>query len=852
VPLLLRLNILTNNQTNTDHRSPQFVPQADMAEANVASESQNSKHQTMVFADGSPEDVEYIVKTGVDKTRSSRDSSDVGLSEFLSRPIKIDTKIWNVTGDIHHTINPWSLFFANKRVSNRITNYNLLRCNLKLKFVINGNGFYYGKAIASYLPLAFYDELSRNRSAVTQDVIQASQQPHIYLDPTTSTGGVLTLPFFYFRDYMNLTDAHWNQMGEVCLRSMNELQHCNGGTDPISISIFAWAEDVSLSVPTSLNMSGLIPQAGMDEIDEANAKGFISGPATAMAKTAKSLQNIPALTSYATTAEAALKMTAAAAKLLGYARPPVTKSPDPFLPANMSSLANVTVPDMVNKLTVDDKQALGMGSDITGVESSDPLTIASIAGRESYLTTFTWPTSATTDQLLFNIRVHPTLHDVDSSGVQDALHLTAMAVAAAPFEYWTGTINVRFQIVASAYHKGRLRVAYDPNYMDLTPEFNVNHQEIVDITEKQDFTMSVSNSQETGIISTITPGRAGPNDLFSTSRFTDWVDSNGVIAVYVLNELVTPNSALPYDAQVNVFVSAGEDFKVFSPNDEIRHYNFFPQSDFLPQADVDIADTAQASVMPVDYAPEPLNSSGPMVDEITRVYAGEQIASFRSLMKRYVKHSTLGALGGPGGLNVHNYIRTSFPYMKGPAPGAVDASVDGPWNYCNTSLLQFITMGFSGWRGGIRAKVIPLGVATDTTVQYEAHRSLSTTAYANPKVSLTAVTDIDIIRYNGLNTFGVASLNSGASGSTITTSVVNDVLSFETPFQLKYRFVPAKVADQTISDPWSPRFSVTVVALASNRTRLEIFTAAGEDFQVYFWTGMPPLHYDNTPPLPVQ
>lgn len=855
--LPLWLNLLTNKiNTNVDYVNHQYVAQADVAEANIASEPKNSKQQTMSFADGSPDDIEYSVKTGVDKTRSSRDSTDVGLSEFLSRPIKIDTRTWSVNTDIHHTFDPWSLFFSNPRIANRITNYNLIRCNLKVKFVINGNGFYYGKAIASYLPLHLYDELSQNRSAVPQDLIQASQQPHIYLDPTTSTGGSMTLPFFYLYDYMNLTDGEWNNMGEICIRSMNQLQHANGGIDDLTISAFAWAEDVSLSIPTSLNMSGLVAQADIDEIDEANSKGFISGPATSMARVAKSLQNVPGLGPYATTAEAAAKMTADMAKLLGYARPPLTKSPQPIVPANISSLANVTVPDYVNKLTVDDKQALGMGSELSGVQSSDPLTIASIAGRESYLTTFTWPVSAAADSLLFNIRVHPTLHDVNvGAGADVALHLPAMAVAALPFQFWTGTINIRFQVVASAYHKGRLRVVYDPNYLDATPEYNINYQEIVDISEKQDFTMSISNSQETGIISVLQPGLIGPNELFNTLRFTNWVNSNGVVGLYVVNELVTPNTTVAYDAQVNVFVSAGSDFKVFSPNDEVRNYDFFPQSDiYVSQGDVDQADTAQAGVMPIDYAPEPLTADIPMIDEVTRVYGGEQIASFRSLMKRYNKHSTLGRIQ-TSGYAAYAFTRTSFPYLRGLAPAAVDSAVIGtptPYNFCNTTMLQYITMCFSGWRGGIRTKVVPYGIPIATTdILLEAHRSLDTTAYANTYTVLDNGGSDNVVRYDGLNPITITSPSYGGSGSTLTTRTCNDVISFETPFQTKYRFAPAKTADQTITDPWSPRYTVVVFASNTVRARADMYSAAGEDFQVYFWTGMPPLLYNNTPPLPV-
>jgi hypothetical protein len=41
------------------------------------------------------------------------------------------------------------------------------------------------------------------------------------------------------------------------LRSINTLKNANGATDPINISVFAWASDVELSVPTAADPSTL-------------------------------------------------------------------------------------------------------------------------------------------------------------------------------------------------------------------------------------------------------------------------------------------------------------------------------------------------------------------------------------------------------------------------------------------------------------------------------------------------------------------------------------------------------------------------------------------------------------------
>lgn len=804
----------------------------------------------MRFADGSPDAMEYIVKSGADVTRTGRYSDDVGMSEFLSRPIKIDTRDWVVGANTHHTFDPWTLFFTNKRIVNRLNNYNLLRATLKVKFVINGNGFYYGRAIASYLPLATWDDFSQNRSLVKQDIVAASQQPHVYLDPTTSTGGVLSLPFFYYYDFINPTDGGWSSLGEITLRSINELIHANGGTDSVTITTFAWAEDVQLAVPTSIDAIGLVPQAdlklGGDETDEANAKGIVSGPATAISSAAAKLKSIPALSPYASATEIGASMVASVAKTMGYSRPPVTRAPEPVQPHNVSSMALCTVPDVTNKLSVDDKQGLGMGSEISGIMSDDPLSILNIARRESYVTTFDWPVTAAPDDLIWNTRVHPAIHAEYAGVSPPELHLPALAVAALPFEYWTGTINIRFQIVCSAFHRGRLRVVYDPNYLALNPEYNVNYQEIIDLSEKQDFTVSISNSQERGVMPI--PRVAVENPalfIYSATRFPNYRPSNGVVGLYVVNELVTPNTVATSDVQINMFVSGGEDFKVFSPYDDISHY------EFKPQADLDfskVTDDAQASA-PVSEQTEPLSIDKHVPDEITSVYAGECIGSFRQLIRRYNKHSTLTSFSGTG-LNVYTARRNSFPYFRGNVAGAVDSSLAGPYNYAWTSVLQYITLCFAGWRGGIRHRIVPAGVAeSDSRLLMVAKRSAAD-GYDNDIDALTAPSSLNVARYNGIVGAQARSCPHGSEGMALTTAVVNDVLSFEVPYQKYYRFAPAKYEDLTASDAWCNAFEVSATCDAKNDGWLDWYVAAGEDYQVYFWTGMPPLYYDITEPSP--
>ena len=92
---------------------------------------------------------------------------------------------WNTNGILSASFNPWKQFLTNKRVQNRLANFKLLKCDLRMKVVVNGNGFQYGRALVAYWPLSGYDQLSTHTALDPIDLTQTSQLPHIFVDPTT-------------------------------------------------------------------------------------------------------------------------------------------------------------------------------------------------------------------------------------------------------------------------------------------------------------------------------------------------------------------------------------------------------------------------------------------------------------------------------------------------------------------------------------------------------------------------------------------------------------------------------------------------------------------------------------------
>lgn len=586
--LITKMIVFLNNEEEasdlgSDSSYSGYTKQSGIArDKSILKLSSSSTQQNVKFADQmSP--YTYNVESTMDPTRTLMDTDDATLENFFSRPLKIFETEWGTGTNLFTTINPWRQYFNNPRVVNRIANYNLMRCKLHIKIVINGNGFQYGRAIASYLPFAAFDTLTRDSGVIRADLVQTSQLPHVYLDPTTSTGGDMVLPYFDFKNNMDVVANSWNDMGDITLRSINSLKHANGASDKATISVFAWAEDMHMSVLTSVEPGTLGPQSG-EEIDEANLKGMISGPATAVAKAAGALKIIPQIAPFAVATETGASMVAKIAKSLGYCRPPQTKDPEVFNPRPNSSLAVTTVPDAAHKLTVDDKQELSIDPRIAGLGAHDTLDIRSIASRESYLTTFSWAMGTAPETLLWNSRVDPVIWAEDGATPTGYL-FPACAMAALPFRYWTGSMKFRFQIVCSSFHKGRLKIVYDPVWLE-TNEYNTNYLEIIDIADKTDFTIEVGNGQTTSLLTHHKPGLDSVTQMYSNNSLRAKEEGNGVVGVYVVNELTTPNSTANNDIEINVFVSMGEDFETFVPDDHFQKFVFKPQAGEAKDPDI--------------------------------------------------------------------------------------------------------------------------------------------------------------------------------------------------------------------------------------------------------------------------
>lgn len=799
----------------------------------------------MEFMDLTPQP-EVQISSVDERTADVAEYHDVELNNFMSRPIRIANITWSYATNVAGTINPWQLFFTDTRVKNRLAYYNLIKCKLCVKFVVNGNAFQYGQMFVDYLPLSSYtingNALVDNISPVdTSSSIYPNVQTHrkfIKIRPLDSQGACMELPYFWPNNFMSIPLEEWQYQGSLRYYTVNQVLHANNSsaTDPPIISVFAWAEDVKLSVPTAAPPATLLPQAGTEIV------GPISGPASSISKFAGSLVKVPYIGNYARATQLIASGIGAAAKLFGFSRAPIETPVAPIRPDYVANLANTDRPEAIQKLTIDSSQEVTVDPTVTGISLGDELSLASIAGKETYLTQFTWDFTQTADTSLFYIAVNPLLHGlVPGYSVTRAIYPTALEYASIPFRYWKGSLKFRFEVIASKFHKGRLRVMYDPKQVPVVTDFNKNYQTVMDLDSNTDLTVKVhwgvpQPVQNCGTLS-LSSVKYGP--IFQSPVATE---DNGALYVYVLNNLSVPSQGLAAAAclaYVNVYVSACDDFELCVPDDS--NLRLITTSAPFEPASAIIMEPSSGEEMDEMWEVGQAVTS----DEFNLVLFGEKYVTFRNLLKRYSQYTSY-LFESPSTGTISRVVTDvrRIPLYPGNDSAGINsvANLLGtvanfPANNIKQYLLNYIMSAYSGCRGSFRYKYQLVNLAgTHSSGQVGL-----TTVVRYPSMVSTAPVSPSTATYSTLTNDTVARIlreDSIWNGGTLVNASLNPNLEIEDPYYEKYRFLnPKTYSNNNVTISGGHRIITYTNQVKGGAVAVRSYVATGEDFNLMYYTG---------------
>lgn len=760
----------------------------------------------------------------------------IELEKYLSRPVLIKTHVWAQSDNYTTTTPwyPWYLFFNSTPIKNKINNYAFINCTLKLKFVINASPFYSGAMCFTYCPLQ--DLIGENivPDAAASELIAYSQRPKVWIFPQTCEGGELTLPFFYHENWLDITSASdVRAMGTITPVLFSQLVSATGITGTsVVINVYAWAENVKLHAPTTK----LALQS--DEYDYKPSQ--IS---SSVAKAAGNLSRIPIIGPYMKATSSVATGVSKIASALGFSNVPNMDTVNTFKPQPFphNSTCEVSVP--IDRSAVDPKNEVTLDPRTVGLDGTDELSIQYIASREAYIGSAILSSTDSVDALTLVARVTPALMYQHSSNTP--FNTTPMGYLTLMFQAWRGDIIFRFKFICTRFHKGRVRITFDPvNDISATiPDYTTVFNEIVDIGAEQDVEVRVPYSQAVTFLQTYP---VSGNYNFSGSPLAPNQYCNGLITMRVVNPLSGPvaNTAIP----VMVFVRAADNIEFAHPSSRIA-----TNTTMSPL-------TLQSKEIEYPIKPKQIVAgNAPTTGDPNKyhVHFGEAITSLRPLLHRLEYQYTIQTLDDQ---TTNTWCMYSLAQSRRLKYGGFETN--GPWiaskvigtgtanyNFNKNNLPQLISLLFCGQRGSITHSynVESQGFNIQNTLLKRYDFSISRSDYSS--VATSTSTNVNVLA--GLCSVYNYEFNNGVA---LTDARNQPAISMNFPYYSRYNFQlvsPSQATLGTSTDGSDIDNVMLQLGLQKVNTvgsaRINVWTQLGPDYNFFFFRNTPSLYYYTVP-----
>lgn len=805
----------------------------EMIESNTTSAVTNNQVELTQFME---EKSGVNVDIGSDNTYTVGDESQaVDVKDFLKRPVQIRTINWPDGGSFSTPIEffPWELYFNDPVVKRKLDNYYLLKANLKVKFVINASPFYYGFGMFAYQPLFEFEQnfdFSTNPDYFDFELL--TQKPHMYVYPQSSQGGEMTLPFVYHKEWLDCTSqADLQNMGKMVFRTLDQLRNANGIVGSgVSIQVYAYAEDVMLAGPTRR----LALQAG----DEYSDSGVVSKPASAIARAAGQLEELPVIGPFATATRMVSSVVGGIASIFGFTRVPVIDDVHAYQTKTHPNLAATDIGAPIEKLTIDAKNELSIDPKICGVPLSDEMNISSFVMREAYVGITSWTAAQLPGEVLNTWLINPGYTNTVSRTNETFVKHFPMSYVSKLFEFWRGDIIIRFKIICSQYHRGRLQFYWDPiqQFNASVDPSQTNYNKIVDITENTDIEIRIPYTQPTAYLSTYRNDDVVWSD--PTPRIPTVGRDNGVFGMRVLTRQTSPVASA--DIQILTFIRGADNLEFAGPvqiDDELSPYQ-------VQSGEMDL-DKVSTNIGLADSKPQ---------KEINLIYMGEAITSFRQLFNRavlYFTNLTGDTVGAAIPVIGSNAILPRLNLFPGFDPNGVFTANQltgvstAPYNFVCWSVQSWISLCFVGTRGSMTYFINPISASPEepSIVQF----------FRRPDLTVTSVGPF-VRNETTLNAFAreYSRVNRSMAGLCLTNAHTQTGISAVIPMYNNYKFQMNNPLTRTngsvLDNSNQDRFEASVETTPFNPSAsdrypgFQLYTCAGPDFSLIFFSGVQPIY----------
>lgn len=840
-----------------------FVQSSDVVDLPVAQNSSETS-EVVTFIDSSTGQIDNTPFT-YSSIASSGGTLNTSLEHFLRRPTIIDTRTWTTAspnGILGTILEPWYLYLNNSVIRNKLNNYAFLRAKLCVKIVINATPFHFGSMRVAYQPNVNAantgdrkNKIRTNPVTSNTSIIPYSQLPGVWILPADNSGGEIHVPYFRHTNWLPLkTAADVKTMGTLTYYIAFPLSVASStGSTSVTVDTFAWLEDVELGGSTA----ELTLQA-KDEYD-----GVVSAPARAVATAAAKFSDIPVIGKFAKATSIGAGAISSIAHLFGFTNTPVIDDVHGFIPMAGAHMSSSEIGTPVQKLALDPKQELSIDPTMHGIAGVDDMVIQNIIKKKSAIVMDGWSTADAVGTVIFNARVSPMLFAkvdiVDGGAVTRAYRVyhTPLSYVGMLFTHWRGDIIFEIEVICTKFHKGRLKVAWDPIGSVGTAALDENKvfTTILDIGENNKALFRVPYHQAYAWCRTrgISVENWSPGNALSVTESFD----NGMFLISVLTPLMSPITPQNVGVKISVY-SASVEFA--NPRSSLAENGASPPPSFFDVQSADVQDV-EASIVT-------FGDVGTDHPERYSLNFGEKIVSLRTLLHRYSLYDYSSAI--PNAATLAFYYSKSYtrhppmfgydPNGKGVANKLLVAGTTN-FNYTPTHPITYIELMYGASTGSVNflvnASTDLYPYIGDIRVQRITDSARSTDRRGI--ISEAINTGFSASVYNRFLNFrdGASSANS-TGGAAITNSQTNATLNWNYPMMTGTNFnytdpnlyILGADNDQTSRECVNMEVLVKqdVASTTSKSLTFATYAGTGPDYNCLWWLCCPTLDYYITIP----
>jgi hypothetical protein len=545
------------------------------------------------------------------------------------------------------------------------------------------------------------------------------------------------------------------------------------------------------------------------------------------------------------------------AKLFGFSNAPIVSDVVPHQPKAFHAMANVETSVPLDKLSLDPDNSVTIDNTVTGYVKEDPLAIAGIVTRESYIAQTDWTAADAEGTKLFTVAVTPALIRTESGAASSLIvYGTPSSFVADFFKFWRGSLVLKIKIVKSSYHKGRILVHWDP------------HQIAAYGSETAVFTQVIDLADEQSEYEIVVPYKAAPpmlNCATESAGITVRGDctvnrnmANGAISVYVQNKLTGPT----VDPTVGVLL-------------------FWSSAEDMTFGGTDVPNNNQSLVAVQSGS---MDQSAVKVDEhMGLITTGENVASLRQILHRAslsfsqpvgCPMTGTGTYVGKGHLMNMNLLPRTPPeygyYSRALFWGSKKLTTgSAPFNFAVTHPINTVLSAFVGYRGSTNVFVNvtspdTLGPVPSVSISrcYEDY-DLATAYAGRNRWTLQSDGTKTTVALRNLSVVGNYNFRGlGTSGMSLTHQSTQGGLNVNIPQYSQWRFQPAwgpyrdllpDNSNRTMGIRLLDNARVDTCFVSSRDTEvttwpiMDVYYSAGVDFQPVWFVGVP-KKYAFVPP----